>query len=156
MNATPNVGDLTDLTKVLNGGGVDTLVMFAVNPVYDAPADLNWAAAQKKAKTVVRLGYYNDETGVSANWHFPLAHYLEAWGDALTTDGLLVPIQPLIAPLFGGLTEYEVLARLGGLPETSPHKNRSRNVCRLSGRQWRRRVEQVFAWRFLWNARQDR
>ena len=42
-------------------------------------------------------------------------HYLESWGDARTGDGSLVPIQPLIAPLFEGLTEIELLARLGGL-----------------------------------------
>jgi len=39
---------------------------------------------------------------------------LESWGDARTSDGTLVPIQPLIAPLFGGLTELEVLARVAG------------------------------------------
>jgi molybdopterin-containing oxidoreductase family iron-sulfur binding subunit len=34
-------------------------------------------------------------------------------GDALTSDGTLVPVQPLIAPLFGGLTE------LGCWPESA-------------------------------------
>ena len=61
----------------------------------------------------MRLGYYEDETGAACDWHFPLAHYLESWGDAITSDGTLVPIQPLIQPLFGGLTELEFLARIG-------------------------------------------
>jgi hypothetical protein len=39
-------------------------------------------------------------------------HYLESWGDATTSDGTLIPIQPLIQPLFGGITELEFLARL--------------------------------------------
>ncbi|HEY4984296.1 MAG TPA: 4Fe-4S dicluster domain-containing protein, partial [Verrucomicrobiae bacterium] len=46
----------------------------------------------------------------------------ESWGDARTADGTLVPIQPLIAPLFGGLTELELLARLAGENTTSPYE----------------------------------
>ncbi len=114
----PISGNLTELAEALNGGQVETLVILGGNPVYNAPADLNWAATQRKAKTVVRLGYYEDETGAASDWHFPLAHYLESWGDALTSDGTLVPVQPLIAPLFGGLCDLEFLARLAGLTET--------------------------------------
>src|SRR5207253_1085081 len=44
-----------------------------------------------------------------------------SWGDARSFDGTLVPIQPLIEPLFGGLTELEFLARLGGLEQTRPY-----------------------------------
>src|SRR5439155_11845486 len=105
--------DLPELAAALSAGQVETLVIFGANPVYNAPSDLNWAAAQAKAKTVVRLGYYEDETGATAHWHFPLAHFLESWGDATASDGTLVAIQPLIVPLFGGLTELEFLARLG-------------------------------------------
>jgi MoCo/4Fe-4S cofactor protein with predicted Tat translocation signal len=114
-------GNLADLAKVLNGGQVDTLVILGPNPVYTAPADLDWVKTQAKAKIVVRLGYYEDETFPLCQWHLPQAHYLESWGDALTSDGTLVPVQPLIAPLFGGLTELEVLARIGGLPATDPY-----------------------------------
>jgi MoCo/4Fe-4S cofactor protein with predicted Tat translocation signal len=106
---------LKDLANDLNDGKVDTLVLLGGNPVYTAPVDLNWAATQRKAKTVVRLGYYRDETSAGCDWHLPLAHYLESWGDAYTAEGVLVPVQPLIAPLFGGLTELEVLARIAGV-----------------------------------------
>jgi molybdopterin-containing oxidoreductase family iron-sulfur binding subunit len=84
--------------------------------------DLEWSKAVAKAPTVIRLGYYEDETAAQSTWHLPAAHYLESWGDALTQDGTLLPIQPLIAPLFGGLTELEVLARIGGLPVTNPYE----------------------------------
>jgi MoCo/4Fe-4S cofactor protein with predicted Tat translocation signal len=106
---------LKDLSNDLNDGKVDTLVVLGGNPAYTAPVDFNWAATQRKAKTVVRLGYYQDETSEGCDWHLPAAHYLESWGDARTSDGTLVPVQPLIAPLFGGLTEIEVLARLAGV-----------------------------------------
>jgi molybdopterin-containing oxidoreductase family iron-sulfur binding subunit len=110
-----------DLAQALKSNLVDTLVILGGNPCYTAPADLDWATLQRKAKTIVRLGYYEDETFPACDWHLPAAHFLEAWGDALTSDGTLVPIQPLIAPLFGGLTELEVLARLAGANVTSPY-----------------------------------
>jgi molybdopterin-containing oxidoreductase family iron-sulfur binding subunit len=110
----PKEAGLSDLARELKAGRVDTLLILGGNPVYSAPADLDWANTQRKAKTVARLGYYEDETFPVCDWHFPAAHYLESWGDARTSDGTLVPIQPLIAPLFGGLTEIEVLARVAG------------------------------------------
>ena len=114
-------GTIAQLAQALNGGQVQNLVILGGNPVYNAPADLNWAAAQKKARNVIRLGYFEDETSVGTQWHLPMAHFLESWGDARTSDATVVPVQPLIEPLFGGLTELEVLARLGGLEPVNPY-----------------------------------
>lgn len=127
-------GNISELATALNAGQVETLVIVGANPVYNAPADLNWAATQRKAKTVVRLGYYEDETGAVSDWHFPQTHFLESWGDALTADGSLVPVQPLIAPLFDGLTDLEFLARLTGLAETSPNKIVRETHAAISGK----------------------
>ena len=118
----PIEGSLMSLAKSLEIGGVDTLVIFGGNLAYNAPVDLNWAATQRKAKTVVRLAAYEDESFEGTDWHFPAAHYLEYWGDAYTADGTLVPIQPLISPLFGGWTELEVLARIAGENTFSPYE----------------------------------
>lgn len=117
----PAEGSLVELAEALNAGAVDTLVITGCNPVYSAPGDLDWSQTQAKAQTVVRLGYYEDETGETSTWHFPLAHYLETWGDGLTTDGVHVAVQPLIKPLFGGITDLEFLARIGGLVRTNPY-----------------------------------
>lgn len=114
-------GTLGDLARALQAGEVETLVILGGNPAFTAPADLEWPAAQRRAKTVIRLGFHEDETFAFSDWHLPMAHYLESWGDARTLDGTLVPIQPLIEPLFGGLTDLEVLARIGGLPVTRPY-----------------------------------
>lgn len=113
--AAPDAEGIAELAKALNDGKVDTLLILGSNPAYNAPSDLNWADTQRKAKTVVRLGTHEDETSTAADWHYPMAHYLESWGDALTSDGALVPIQPLIAPLFEGISDLEFLARIGGL-----------------------------------------
>ena len=112
---------IAELGQALRAGQVNTLVILSGNPVYTAPADLDWATTQRAAKTIFRLGLYEDETFPVCDWHLPAAHYLESWGDAQSSDGTLVPVQPLVAPLFGGLTELEVLARIGGLPATDPY-----------------------------------
>lgn len=115
---------LPELVSLLGTGAIDTLIILGGNPAYNAPADLNWATAQRKAKKVIRLGYYEDETAASSPETMllvPQLHFLESWGDARTSDGTVVPVQPLIAPLFDGLTELEVMARLGGLDPVKPH-----------------------------------
>ncbi|MCP5519017.1 MAG: TAT-variant-translocated molybdopterin oxidoreductase [Verrucomicrobiales bacterium] len=117
----PSAGTIEELAQALNRGEVQTLVILGANPVYTAPADLDWAATQRKAGAVIRLGYQEDETAADCDWHLPAAHYLESWGDARTADGTVVPVQPLIEPLFGGVTEIEVLARLLGLETVRPY-----------------------------------
>ena len=118
------IGNTVSLIPATESAGVDwqrldgtaeTLVILGGNPVYNS----NWSP---RAKTVVRLGYYEDETSAKSNWNFPATHYLESWGDAATSDGIFVPVQPLIQPLFGGLTELEFLARLAGESHTNPYE----------------------------------
>ena len=105
---------IADLATALNAGQVNTLLVLAGNPVYNAPVELDWAATQRKAKLVLRFGYYEDETTAVSDRNIPQLHYLESWGDARTSDGSLVPMQPLVAPLFEGMTELELLARIAG------------------------------------------
>ncbi len=115
-------GEISALAERLRGGTVETLLILGGNPVYNAPADLDWVQMQRKAGEVIRLGYYEDETAQGADWHLPQAHFLESWGDARTRDGMWVPVQPLIQPLFGGLTELEVLSRVGASPVSIPYE----------------------------------
>jgi MoCo/4Fe-4S cofactor protein with predicted Tat translocation signal len=114
ISAEENSGE--DL-KNFDPQATDTLIILGGNPAYQ----LGWAV-QQKPKTVVRLGYYEDETSAISDWDFPAAHYLESWGDATTGDGTFVSIQPLIQPLFGGITELEFLARIASEAQTNPHK----------------------------------
>jgi MoCo/4Fe-4S cofactor protein with predicted Tat translocation signal len=118
----PAESTIVELARELDNGRVETLVILGGNPVYNAPTELGWAATQRKAKLVLRLGYHEDETCAVSDWSIPLLHYLESWSDARTTDGTLVSIQPLIAPLFEGMTELELLARLGGLEPNGGHE----------------------------------
>ncbi len=103
------LADLKALVADLNAGKVDWLVILNANPIYDAPADLEFAAAFDKAKTVAHLGSHVDETGQIAHWHIPAAHYLESWSDARAYDGTVSIVQPMIDPLYGGKTAHNVL-----------------------------------------------
>ena len=105
---------LAALAAEIKAGKVDTLFVTAHNPVYGAPADLEFGKLLKSVPNSVYLGYYEDETAAQTNWFVPLAHDLESWGDGLAPDGTVTFQQPLIAPLFNGVTAAELLASLLG------------------------------------------
>jgi len=109
-----NFDSLKTLVSMINAGRVDTLVILGGNPVYDAPADLNFADALKKVPTTITFGSYSDETASLSTWQIPRAHELESWGDQQSTRGDYSVQQPLIAPLWGGRTDAEVLALVAG------------------------------------------
>ena len=136
------------LAQALAGGRVVTLVVLGGYAVYNAPAVLNWAAAQVKgAKAVVRLGYYEDESLPKNGWSLPLAHFLESWGDARTSDGTLVSIQPLIEPLFEGMTEIEVVARIAGCDKTNPYdivRDTFRSIGKEGDEDWKKYLHDGF------------
>jgi molybdopterin-containing oxidoreductase family iron-sulfur binding subunit len=115
------LGDFKALVADLNAGKVDWLVILNANPIYDAPADLNFADAFNKANTVAHLGSHYDETGQQSHWHIPAAHYLESWSDARAYNGWVSVVQPMIDPLYGGHTAHHVFQALLNEPMVSPY-----------------------------------
>ena len=53
-----------------------------------------------------------DETATLADWHLPLLHPLESWGDARALDGTVTLIQPTIQPLYDGRSPIEILSMM--------------------------------------------
>jgi len=106
------VDALKTLAGEMTGGQVSTLIILGGNPAYTAPADLQFGAALAKVANSIHLGAYDDETAAAAKWHLPEAHYLETWGDARSTDGVVAIQQPMIEPIFGGKSAVEVMAVL--------------------------------------------
>jgi molybdopterin-containing oxidoreductase family iron-sulfur binding subunit len=112
--ALPSVSSLASLVSSMQAGAVQTLVVLGGNPVFDAPADLDFASALAKVPHSIALGHSIDETSSQVEWHIPRAHYLESWGDARAVGGTLSVVQPLILPLFGGRTAIELLGLMVG------------------------------------------
>jgi molybdopterin-containing oxidoreductase family iron-sulfur binding subunit len=128
----PLVGDrdltqqasLADLAGRIEAGEIETLVILGANPVYNTPADVDFAGLIQQMNergTTIHLGLYYDETGIASHWHLPRAHYLEAWGDAQSWDGTRSIQQPVIQPLFDGKTPEEVLATITAQPVTQSY-----------------------------------
>jgi len=113
---------LRRLVDDLRAGDVELLVVLDANPVYEAPAELELAAALDAAPTRVHLGPYADETAARCHWHVPATHYLEAWSDARGHDGTVSIVQPLIAPLYDGRSPHELVSALAGEPERSGYE----------------------------------
>jgi len=128
VSQNPRTIDISQLASDINDGRIKQLFILGGDPVYNAKRGLvqdrqtnlplDWADLQKKVPEIVRLGYHEDATSALSHWHVPLAHYLESWGDALTAGGGYLSIQPMILPLFGGLSEIELLNGLLGRPKT--------------------------------------
>jgi len=113
---------IKSLVDDMNGGKVDLLVILGGNPVYNAPADLNFAQALGKVQMRVYLAQFIDETAELCQWQIPEAHFLESWSDARGHDGTASIVQPLIAPLYGGRSAHEVLAVFSDRPERQPYE----------------------------------
>jgi MoCo/4Fe-4S cofactor protein with predicted Tat translocation signal len=131
VQRNPRTIEIEQLAADINDGRIKQLFILGGDPVYNAQRGLvedpqtklplDWSDLQKKVPNIVRLGYHEDATSALSHWHVPLAHYLESWGDALTSGGDYLSIQPMILPLFGGLSEIELLnVLLGGAKTEGP------------------------------------
>ncbi len=113
-NPVNQTQSLIELTEAMRSGTVELLLILGGNPVYDAPADLNFAERLRSVGVSVHLSLYLNETSEATTWHIPAAHYLETWSDARAFDGTVSIIQPLIEPLYGGKSAHDLLAVLLG------------------------------------------
>ncbi|MGH8093750.1 MAG: TAT-variant-translocated molybdopterin oxidoreductase [Chthoniobacterales bacterium] len=123
---TPRTSSILQLAGEIDAGRIQQLFILGGDPVYNAPREItldrktkepiDWPELQKSVPDVVRLGQYEDATSALSGWHLPAAHYLETWSDGLTPGGGYVAIQPMILPLFGGLSELDVLSLVAGKP----------------------------------------
>ena len=145
-------GSLTDLTAKLDAGEVENVLLLTPsNPVFDADG---FADSLKKAKLSIHWGLRTDATAHACTWQVPAAHYLESWGDARTESGVLSLIQPMILPLYGGISEIDLLHVLGGgkfgegelLPSMGEVKTTFAEVTGKSDPEsWRKALEEGFA-----------
>jgi len=117
---SPKADDLKQLGNDARDGKISSLFILGSNPGFASPADLDWASIQAQVPDVICLADTPNDTCVNANWVAPKAHYLESWGDVRSADGTYSLIQPMILPLFGGLSQIDVLLMLLGEKSIAP------------------------------------
>ncbi|MCF6314290.1 MAG: TAT-variant-translocated molybdopterin oxidoreductase [Verrucomicrobiales bacterium] len=112
---------IADLAKKMKADMVRTLMVIGESdPIFDAPADLNFAELMAKVPVSVHLGVRKNLTAKAATWHVPGAHYLESWGDLQSATGIYSAMQPMLLPLYNGLSEIEFFIKLLAEPEKAP------------------------------------
>jgi len=114
VEASPTVqnNSIRELTDDMKNGLVEFLVILGGNPLFNAPADLNFGEKLKTVKTRVHVSPEENETSEWCHWQIPQSHYLESWSDARAFDGAASIIQPLIAPLYASKSFHEIMAAL--------------------------------------------
>jgi MoCo/4Fe-4S cofactor protein with predicted Tat translocation signal len=123
-----------ELVQDMASGKVDTLLILDANPIYDAPADLDFAGTMRRVPFSVSLALYEDETALAANWRIPATHEYETWGDARAFDGTVTIQQPQVRPLYGGRSAQQICAVLRGDFVSEDYK--------LLRDYWQRRAQQ--------------
>lgn len=114
---------LVDLTSQMEAGAISTVIVLDGNPVFDAPADLNFSSAFGKVATRIHCSSTANETSALSNWHLPKTHFLESWGDTRALDGTMSVIQPLIAPLFAACkSDIELVTLINSGSELSDYE----------------------------------
>ena len=126
-------------------GKVDTLFMLDTNPVFTAPADLDFAAALQRVPLSVSLALYADETALAGTWHVPAAHEYEAWSDARAFDGTITIQQPQVRRLYDGHSAQELLAVLQGNTLPQDYELAARFLAAIGAAAGRRRFRKVLA-----------
>ena len=106
---SPPITDLVSLVADMKGNKVATLLIAGPNPVYDAPAGVDFSGAMANVKHIVSLNDRVDETSALADYLAPASHALEAWGDAALGADLYGVQQPVIRPLYNTHGLFDVL-----------------------------------------------
>lgn len=105
-------GALDDLVRDIRGKKVEIVFLLdAGNPVLDSGRSSGLSEALNKVESI-HLGMYEDETSRVCRWHLPAAHFLESWGVERDYQGRFCYRQPVILPLYGGISPEEVLSGL--------------------------------------------
>ena len=113
--ASNSADALASLTARMNAGEIDTLVTINCNPVYDAPASIDFAHAFERVENTITMDTGISETAHASTWSLNGTTYLEQWGDVEDIDGVYSITQPMIAPLYDpAKSDIEFLAMLAG------------------------------------------
>lgn len=119
QSSLPQYAGMEELKADLKGKKVLQLIITTeTDPVYDVPGFE--ALLEESKPLVVQLALRPNHTGKYAKWVLPAATYLESWGDVRHLNGLYSVVQPMIQPLFQGVSEIELFLALLGRKRLNP------------------------------------
>jgi molybdopterin-containing oxidoreductase family iron-sulfur binding subunit len=111
-NGVATYADLAAAAANMNAGAVPIVFVRGANPVYTMPKSSGFAAAFAKVPFKVSFSSMPDETTSLCDLVLPDHHWLESWGDAVTTTGQLGLQQPTLDPVFDTRATADVLIEL--------------------------------------------
>lgn len=99
-----NTKALVDFAALADQGALDVAFIYGANPVFTAPAQMQFADKLAKVHFKVALSMFADETTAMADVVLPLASPYESWGTGMGVyqpqDATLGMQQPLMQPLY--------------------------------------------------------
>jgi molybdopterin-containing oxidoreductase family iron-sulfur binding subunit len=128
---------------VSSAGSFKTLVVLGGNPVYTAAGIEGVEEAIRGIENVIHVSSYKNETSACCNWVTAVAHPLEVWKDGIAVNGSICVGQPLINPLFNGMSDIETIsviatgAMVGGMDIV-------KETVGLSANDWTKAVHDGF------------
>ncbi len=119
----PNsTADMAALIDQMKSGEIKALFIHGINPVFELPGSLGFAAALAKVPTVISFASFPDETSQHADYIFPDHTSLESWGyqkvSSISDRIILSGSQPVVVPFYDTQATADVLlsavAAIGG------------------------------------------
>ena len=109
-----SMAELDKAIAAMNSGQYAMVIIENVNPVFALPGSSGFKKALKNVPLVISLSTEEDETSTLAQYHFPVAHFLESWGDAKPRNGVYSLQQPAMAkiPAFNTMDLGDLLIQL--------------------------------------------
>jgi anaerobic selenocysteine-containing dehydrogenase len=96
--------EMADFIEKLKSGGIKTLFVHGVNPVFEVPKSLGFSEALSNVGTVISFATFADETAVASDYVFPDRHGLESWGYQRpatgTAQSVLSGAQPVVSGVY--------------------------------------------------------
>ena len=101
----PNsVLEINDLITRMREGSVKTLFVHGLNPLFELPSALGFAAALPNVPLVISFASFPDETSLQADYIFPDHTALESWGYQKVITGseysTVSGSQPVVSPYY--------------------------------------------------------
>lgn len=120
-NPESQAESLAALGQAMAAGEVELLLILGGDPLYTAPADVDFGGGLGQVGTSVHLSLYANATAAACDWHIAASYFLESWGDVRAFDGTVTIQQPLIAPLYDSHDAHQLLAALLSDESASAH-----------------------------------